>query len=392
MSRRPRVMVCFGTRPEVIKLAPVIRLLERDASLSVTTVTTAQHREMLDQMLRVFAIEPDLDLGLMRANQDLAALTGRAVAALGEAIADDRPAAVLVQGDTTTAFCAALAAFYAGVPVGHVEAGLRSGDMRNPFPEELNRRLVSIAARWHFCPTTTAAENLLAEGVGQENVLVTGNTVIDALLATAGRPLDGVERSRFLPPRLGRRRILVTLHRRETQGSVHRELSRMLARVARRPDVDILLPMHLSPAVREAVTSELSGRSGVRLVEPLEYPVFVHALRTSYLVVTDSGGVQEEAPTFDVPVLVMRETTERPEGVAAGCARVSGIDPLQLERDIHELLDEPAVHARMAAAPSPYGDGRAAPRIVSRLRQDLCEVRESSFQQPLGVGAHGGPE
>ncbi|GAC1320586.1 MAG: UDP-N-acetylglucosamine 2-epimerase (non-hydrolyzing) [Thermoleophilaceae bacterium] len=366
----PRVMVCFGTRPEAIKVAPVIDALRACDALDAITVTTAQHREMLDQMLASFEIVPDLDLGLMRPRQDLAQLTARAVAALGEVMAKHMPDAVLVQGDTTTAFCAALAAFYAGIPVGHVEAGLRTKNPRDPFPEEINRRLVAPLARWHFCPTERSADNLLAEGAGRDEVLVTGNTVIDALFATAERPLTESQERR-LPAKRAARRILVTLHRRETQGAAQRELCRMLARVASRPDVEVVFPVHMSPAVRESVETELGGLDSVHLTEPLDYPTFVHALRTADLVVTDSGGIQEEAPSFGVPVLVMRETTERPEGVSAGCVRLSGTDPLAVERDIVRLLDTPEAYRRMSQAANPYGDGRAAQRIVARLRRDL---------------------
>jgi UDP-N-acetylglucosamine 2-epimerase (non-hydrolysing) len=363
-------MICFGTRPEAIKVAPVVARLAAHDALDVVTVSTAQHREMLDQMLSTFGIVPDVDLGLMRPRQDLAQLTARAVSALAAVIADHQPDAVLVQGDTTTALCAALAAFYAGVPVGHIEAGLRTNDIRRPFPEEVNRRLVARLARWHFCPTQGAAANLRAESATPEAILVTGNTVIDALLATARRPLSTSERDQ-LPPKRADRRILVTLHRRETQGDAQRELCRMLARVAERPDVEILFPVHLSPGVRESVHAELAGRANVHLVEPLDYPVFVHALSTSDLVLTDSGGIQEEAPSFGVPVLVLRDTTERPEGVAAGCVRLSGTRPEAVEADLTELLDDEGAYRAMAHVANPYGDGRAAERIVERLARDL---------------------
>jgi UDP-N-acetylglucosamine 2-epimerase (non-hydrolysing) len=366
----PNVLVCFGTRPEVIKMAPIVERLHADPALSVTTVTTAQHREMLDQMLGAFGIEPDVDLGLMRPRQGLAELTARALGALSEVIEERRPDAVLVQGDTTTAFCAALAGFYADVPVGHVEAGLRTSNARSPFPEEINRRMVAPLARWHFCPTEGSAGRLRAEGIAPEGIMVTGNSVIDALLATAARPLAAADALR-LPPKAAARRILVTLHRRETQGEAQRRLCRMLARVAERPDVEIVFPVHLSPGVRESVMAELGGRDGVILAEPFDYPLFVHAMRSSDIIVTDSGGVQEEAPSLGVPVLVMRDTTERPEGIAAGCARLSGTSPDAVERDILELLDDEAAYASMAQVANPYGDGRTAERIVERLRADL---------------------
>jgi UDP-N-acetylglucosamine 2-epimerase (non-hydrolysing) len=363
------IMVCFGTRPEVIKTAPVIQALEAAPGVTPLAVTTAQHREMLDQTLAAFGLRPDVDLELMRPGQDLAQLTSAAVLALSETIRDHRPDAIVVQGDTTTAFCAALAGFYAGVPVAHVEAGLRTGRRVDPFPEEANRRLVAPLAEWHFCPTPLAARNLESEGLDPQLIEVTGNTVIDALLTTAARPLtaaDGV-----LPPKRAARRILVTLHRRESQGAAQRALARMLGRVAQREDVEILFPLHLSPAVRREIVPVLGDHDGVQLVDPLGYRAFVHALRSSDLVVTDSGGIQEEAPTFGVPALVMRETTERPEGVEAGCVRLSGTDPAGVERDIRELLDDELAYGRMAKARNPYGDGRAAERIVARMRGDL---------------------
>lgn len=367
-------MVCFGTRPEAIKVAPVITRLLADPELRAITVTTGQHREMLDQMLDVFGLTPDVDLGLMRERQDLAGLTARAVTALSEQMHRYQPDAVLVQGDTTTALCAALAAFYAEIPVGHIEAGLRTGDPRNPFPEEINRRLVAPLARWHFCPTEGSAFNLRAEGVASSDILVTGNTVIDQLLITA-RGAAPETADRGIPAKGERRRILVTLHRRETQGEAQRRLCAMLARIARRPDVEIVFPVHMSPAVRESAQAELAGVERVHCVAPLDYVAFVHALRDSDLVVTDSGGIQEEAPSLGVPVLVMRDTTERPEGVAAGCVRLSGTRPQDVERDIVELLDDREVYDRMARTANPYGDGHASERIVTRLRRDLIDNR-----------------
>jgi UDP-N-acetylglucosamine 2-epimerase (non-hydrolysing) len=372
-------MVCFGTRPEAIKVAPVINRLVADSELDAITVTTAQHREMLDQMLDAFGLTPDVDLDLMRDRQDLAGLTARAVTALSEQMSLLRPQAVLVQGDTTTAFCASLAAFYAQISVGHIEAGLRTNDPRNPFPEEINRRLIAPLARWHFCPTERSAFNLRGEGVPSRNILVTGNTVIDQLLTTARLPLTD-ERRHSIPPKGRRRRILVTLHRRETQGEAQRQLCAMLARIARRPDVEILFPVHMSPAVRESVEAELSGVDHIHRVEPLDYVSFVHALREADLVVTDSGGIQEEAPSLGVPVLVMRDTTERPEGVAAGCVRLSGTRPQEVERDIVELLEDREVYERMARTVNPYGDGHASERILGRLRRDLLRDRLGSLE------------
>jgi UDP-N-acetylglucosamine 2-epimerase len=371
-------MVCFGTRPEVIKLAPVVAALVADDELDVMVVTTAQHRELLDQMLETFDIEPDLDLDLMRPNQTLAELTSNAVARLAEVMAAEAPDAVLVQGDTTTMFCAALAGFYEGVPVGHVEAGLRTNDPRRPFPEEINRRLASTLATWHYCPTERNAFALRREGVDPTAICITGNTVIDAVLSIDRRPLAPHQAAR-LPRPSGRPRILVTLHRRETQGEAQRRLCRMLGSLAAERDVEILLPMHLSPAVRTSVIAELGGSSNVHLLEPLEYPVFVHAMRSSRLIVTDSGGVQEEAPVFGVPVVVMRDTTERVEAVDAGCLVLSGTDPTGVKADIIDLLDDDDRWQRMSEARSPYGDGRAAERIVAHLRDQLDGRAQSEW-------------
>lgn len=379
MSARP-VMVCVGTRPEVIKMAPVVQALAR-AGEQVLLVTTGQHREMLQQALDAFDLEPDIDLGLMQPDQTPAALTSRAVAALDRLIGEIQPRAVLVQGDTTTAFCGALAAFYQQVPVGHVEAGLRTGHRRNPFPEEINRRLITPLADWHFCPTERSRASLLAEGVPTATVVLTGNTVVDALLATANAPLEPVLRV-LLPRRVAPRRLLVTLHRRETQGAAQRALCRMLAAIASRDDVEIVFPVHLSPAVRASVYAELDGRANVHLIPPLAYRPFVHLLRSADIVVTDSGGIQEEAPSFGVPVLVMRETTERPEGIHAGCARLSGTDPTQVAADITLLLDDRDTYNQMAHATNPYGDGHAAERIVTRLSEDLGSKRPATHTAP----------
>ncbi|MGI8411709.1 MAG: non-hydrolyzing UDP-N-acetylglucosamine 2-epimerase [Solirubrobacteraceae bacterium] len=371
-AARRRVMVCFGTRPEVIKLAPVIRALRSSRALEAYTVTTAQHREMLDQALQSFMLTIDEDLDLMRPRQGLAQLTSVAVSALAEVLQRAAPDVLIVQGDTTTAMCAALAGFYAGVPVGHVEAGLRSGDRRAPFPEEVNRRIVSQLASWHFCPTAGAAENLRAEQHDPGAVLFTGNTIVDALQFILGEALA----TPVTMPAPGVRRILVTLHRRETQGERQRELCRMLARVASELEaVEILFPVHLSPSVRTVVMPELSRAANVALLEPLGYPEFIHVMASSHLIVTDSGGVQEEAPSLGVPVLVMRDTTERPEGILAGCARLSGTDPRAVERDIRALLSHPALHDQMTGSPNPYGDGQAAQRIVACLERDLSAGR-----------------
>lgn len=342
-------------------------------------VSTGQHREMLDQMLESFDLRPAVDLGLMRPRQGLGTLTANALVAVEEVIAEVRPDVVLVQGDTTTAMTAALAAFYAGVPVGHIEAGLRTGHARSPFPEEINRRLVSEIASWHFCPTQTSAYNLVRENISSDVVEVTGNTVVDALHWTLDRIRAEDHQPAGVPPKRAARRIVVTLHRRETQGEAQREICAALAGIARtHEDVEIVFPVHLSPAVRASVMAELSDVERVHLVEPVGYRDFVSLLATADLIVTDSGGVQEEAPSLDVPVLVMRDTTERPEGVMAGCAILCGTDPEALRLDVDRLLRDPAEYEAMASVPSPYGDGRAAERIVARLAADLG-VRRPAF-------------
>jgi UDP-N-acetylglucosamine 2-epimerase (non-hydrolysing) len=287
-----------------------------------------------------------------------------------------RPDAVLVVGDVNSTIACALTAVKLGVPVAHVEAGLRTHDPRRPFPEEINRRLIGQLARWHFCPTARSAENLLRAGIPPSSVHITGNTVIDALLATLARPVPLAVR-RVLPPKRARHRVLVTLHRRETQGDAQRRLCRMLADLARRSDVEVLFPVHMSPAVRSSVLAELDGRDGVVLTPPLDYRTFVHALRTSDLVVTDSGGIQEEAPALGVPVLVMREKTERPEGVQAGCAVLCGTRPEGVEAHVTRLLDDPTAYRAVADAPCPYGDGTAARQIVRHLEADLSPAADA---------------
>jgi UDP-N-acetylglucosamine 2-epimerase (non-hydrolysing) len=365
------ILVCFGTRPEVVKLAPVIHELER-RGLATITVATGQHRELLDQMLTAFDLVPDIDLELMTHGQTLGELTGRAVPELGRVIEAVDPCAVLVQGDTTTAMGAALAAFYAQRPVGHIEAGLRTHDLANPFPEEGNRRVIGQLAHWHFCPTELARVNLGREGIDAGAASVTGNTGIDAARWTARRLGARRPRRPDFP-----RRVLVTMHRRESQGEPQRAISRMLARLADRPDLHLVFPVHLSPAVRASVFPELLAHPNVTLCEPLGYPDFIRALASAHLVVTDSGGIQEEAPTFDVPVLVMRDTTERPEGVDAGCALLCGTDPHRILGEVTRVLDDAELHARMAAVPNPYGDGRASERIVARLAADLGWERDA---------------
>ena len=363
------VMVCFGTRPEVIKLAPVLQTLQADPRFLPIGVSTAQHREMLDQALDTFHLEPDIDLGLMEPGQGIESLASLVLASLGAIVRTERPRAIVVQGDTTTALCAALAAFWLRVPVAHVEAGLRTWDISSPFPEEANRQMIGAIASWHFCPTEHAARNLRAEGVSPSRIHVTGNTVVDALHSV----LQGPHEPGLLPARQRTRRLLVTMHRRESQGEVQRALVRMLVRLVADRDVELVMPVHPNPAVRAVIAHEASGRPGVTLVDPVEYATFVRLMRSSDLILTDSGGMQEEAPVLGVPLLVMRDTTERPEGVDAGCVRLCGTDPHAVEQELVRLLDDTVATEAMAAAPQPYGDGLAARRIADHLAAVLAE-------------------
>jgi len=358
-----KVVTVLGTRPEVIKLAPVISELRRRPRAETVVVATGQHRELLDQMLAQFELAADVDLDLMRPDQRLSDLTAELVRGLGDALRTLEPDWVVVQGDTSTTMCASLAAFYEGIPVAHVEAGLRTGDDYSPFPEELNRRVVSRIAALHFCPTAASAANLVAEAVPRDRVHVTGNTVIDALKWA-------VQRARRLAApvaRLRPRRLLVTLHRRESQGEAMRAVCQAVRALAGREDTEIVLPVHRNPAVREIVLATLAGVPGVHLCEPLDYLSLVHVLDSSDLVLTDSGGLQEEAPSLGKPLLVLRDTTERPEAVAAGVARVVGTNPQVVVDAATELLDDHDAYARMAHPENPFGDGLASRRIVDLL-------------------------
>jgi UDP-N-acetylglucosamine 2-epimerase (non-hydrolysing) len=345
-------------------MAPVIQALGARPGLLVRVVATGQHRGMLDQALGAFGIAPDVDLALMRPGQGLPELTARLITGLGEAFEAEKPDMVLVQGDTTSVMAGALAAFYRRTPFGHVEAGLRSGVPDDPFPEEANRRIAGVLADLHFAPTARAAANLRAENVPAERIHLTGNTVVDALRWMVAR----------MPPAPsdGRQRLLVTMHRRENWGGRIRGVCQALRSVLDdRPDVELTLPMHGNPAVREEVEAALGGHPRARLLEPLPYPELVDALRRATVVLTDSGGIQEEAPTFGVPTLVLRATTERPEAVEAGCARLIGTDPDRVRAETLRLLDDPAAHAAMASAANPFGDGRAAERIVDAVAARL---------------------
>jgi len=375
-----RVLVVFGTRPEAIKLAPVVRALEADPRFAPVVCSTGQHKEMLEQMLDAMQLVPNYQLGLMRDRQALSSLTSLAVSGLGEVIQFERPAAVMVQGDTTTCVCGALTGFYEGVPVAHVEAGLRSGCLDNPFPEELNRRLVAQMTRWHFAPTQGAASNLRREGIDPASVAVTGNTGIDNLNWVLDRGL-GIPRFRT-----GLRRVLVTLHRRENQGETMRGLAGAISGLAARGDVEVLLPLHKSPSVRDAIGPVLGDTPNVTLTDPLGYLEFTASLAHADLVLTDSGGVQEEAPSLGKPVLVLRETTERPEAIEAGVARLVGTSADAVYQAAARLLDDPDAYAAMAQAVNPFGDGRAAARIVSRLAADLATFDTRTRPASCGDG------
>ena len=367
-----RLLAVFGTRPEAIKMAPVLRRLAATDGVEVRVCVTGQHRQMLDQVLDLFGIRPDHDLDLMRAGQGLTYVTTAVLDRLGEVLRAAQPDRVLVQGDTTTTFAAALAAFYEKIPVGHVEAGLRTGNMLSPWPEEMNRRLATVIASWHFAPTEEARANLLREGIDPARVTVTGNTVIDALLDAVAildaDPARTAALERGLP-RLdpARRLILATGHRRENFDGGLVRVAEGLRRLADRGDVEVVYPVHLNPNVQQAARAVLGGHPAIHLIAPLDYLPFVHMMRRATLIVTDSGGVQEEAPSLGKPVLVTRDTTERPEAVAAGTVELVGTDTERLLARAARLLDDPAAYAAMSFAHNPYGDGRAAARIVEAL-------------------------
>ena len=376
-----RVLCVVGTRPEVIKMAPVILALRRSDQWDVKVIATAQHRELLDQVLDVFGIAADKDLDAMRPNQDLAALTARLITGLDACLEEYRPALVLAQGDTTTVLASALACFYRKVPFGHVEAGLRTHDFDYPWPEEMNRVLAGRLAAIHFAPTETARMNLLQEGVPAERIHVTGNTVIDALFRVAELdfPLH-VE----LPPY--RRLVLVTAHRRENFGAPMISICEAITDLARRyDDLHFLFPVHPNPNVRRVVEETLGGVREVTLCAPLQYGAFVAAMQRSWLILSDSGGVQEEAPALGKPVLVLRDETERPEAVAEGVVELVGTARENIVGNVSALYDSPSEYRRMAKGASPYGDGQAAPRIVQHI-ECLLGVRGNPSGQPVSTG------
>lgn len=373
---KKRVLTVFGTRPEAIKMAPLCNALAMTDAVEARVCVTAQHRQMLDQVLATFEVKPHFDLDLMRPGQDLTDITCSVLQGMRSVLRQWRPDLLLVHGDTTTTFAASLAAFYERIPIGHVEAGLRTGNLYSPWPEEANRTLASALVWLHFAPTATARDNLLGEGVQASDVFVTGNTVIDALLAARAKieadsrlTRDLHERFSFIDTR--RRLVLVTGHRRENFGTGFESICAALGRLAEREDVQIVYPVHLNPNVRAPVQRILGGADNVHLIEPQDYLPFIHLMDRAHVILTDSGGIQEEAPSLGKPVLVMRETTERPEAVEAGTVRLVGTAIDSICGNVTQLLDEPAEYRKMAYAHNPYGDGQACRRIVQAIEERL---------------------
>jgi UDP-N-acetylglucosamine 2-epimerase (non-hydrolysing) len=366
-AARPRILVVFGTRPEAIKLFPLVHALRR-TDADVRVCVTGQHREMLDQVLEISRIVPEHDLDLMLPNQSLDTLSARLLTELGKVMDADQPDRVIVQGDTATAMIGALTAYYRKIPVGHVEAGLRSGNIYHPWPEEVNRKVVGAIADLHFAPTDTSRDALLAENVPAERIHVTGNTVIDALIETRARvDSDAALASTIAPIAArfaGKRIVAVTTHRRENFGEGLKSVAQAVRRIADRPDVAVIFPVHPNPNVRAPMSEVLGGVENVAMIDPLDYPNFVRLLSLCHFVMTDSGGVQEEAPALAKPVLVMRETTERPEGVAAGTAKLVGNDEEVIVTEASRLLDDRAAYEAMARAHNPFGDGKSSERIA----------------------------
>lgn len=368
-----RAQFIFGTRPEAIKLCPVVRQMRRRGGIDVRVCVTAQHRRMLDQVLDVFEVQPDADLDLMTPGQTLAEITARILSTLDPLLSAERPDVAIVQGDTTTTMAAALAAFYRGIPVAHVEAGLRTGNLAQPFPEEMNRAVTGRIARLHFAPTEAARRNLLAEGTAPEQIFVTGNSGIDAVLHVAAALDAGQLPAPEWPWRdCTKRLILVTAHRRESFGNGIERICDALMQLGRRGDVQIVYPVHRNPNVLDPVTERLSRERNIVLLEPLDYVSFVDLMRHAYLLITDSGGIQEEAPSLGKPVLVMRECTERPEAVEAGTVKLVGTDASAIVSEAARLLGDPQEYLRMSRRHNPYGDGHASERIVEAISEFLA--------------------
>jgi len=373
-----KVLTVFGTRPEAIKMAPLALALAADVRFDAKVCVTAQHREMLDQVLHLFAIQPDFDLNIMKPGQDLTDVTSAILQGMKGVFSQFKPDIVLVHGDTATTFATSLAAYYQQIPVAHVEAGLRTANLYSPWPEEGNRKLTGALAALHFAPTETSSHNLQREGVATSSIAVTGNTVIDALLEVVQK----LSHDETLQQRFGqqfaflasaRRIVLVTGHRRESFGGGFERICQALADTAQAfPDIDIVYPVHLNPNVREPVNRLLAGIANIHLIEPLDYLPFVYLMDRAYIILTDSGGIQEEAPSLGKPVLVMRDTTERPEAVEAGTVKLIGTEVAAITRHLHELLTDTATYERMSIAHNPYGDGKACQRIVEALASLPC--------------------
>lgn len=370
MTKPIKVMTVFGTRPEAIKMAPIILAMQqRPADFTPVTVVTAQHREMLDQVLEIFKITPDYDLNIMRPNQTLSGITTRVLEHLDQVLDEVHPDIVLVHGDTTTTFAASVSAFYHRTLLGHVEAGLRTWQKYSPYPEEMNRQLTDILSDLYFAPTDLSRQNLLKQAHPDQDIYVTGNTAIDALKQTVDANYHHAVLDQVQP---GHRLILLTMHRRENQGApMHAVLHAIRQEVDAHPDVEVIYPVHLSPAVQSVAHAELDGNDRIHLIDPLDVVDFHNLAARSYLIMTDSGGVQEEAPSLNKPVLVLRDTTERPEGVTSGTLKLVGTDPQRVTAALEELLTDRAAYQRMADAKNPYGDGHAADRILQAIQEKI---------------------
>ena len=363
-----KVMTVFGTRPEAIKMAPLVKALKASENHECVLCVTAQHRSMLDQVLELFELTPDYDLNIMKPNQTLSMITSNVLLGMEEVLQKEKPDIVLVHGDTSTTFVSALAAFYQQIPVGHVEAGLRTYDKYSPFPEEMNRQLVTRIADQFYAPTESNRQNLLKEGVPADKIFITGNTVIDALLEVAGKPYEFEDETLKRLDFEKKRVITVTCHRRENLGENMAAIFSAIADIAREfDDVEVVYPVHLNPRVQEAAQKYLGGIGNVHLIEPLTYQPFVNLQAKSFFIITDSGGMQEEAPALGKPVLVVRKETERPEAVAAGTAKLAGVQREEIYREAKELLTNPEAYEAMAHAVNPYGDGHACERIIKAL-------------------------
>ena len=370
--KRKKIMVVIGTRPEAIKMAPLIHQLRAETRLEALVCLTAQHRQMLDQVLETFDIKADIDLNLMKQGQRLTGLTANILQGLEEVCDRHHPDCILVHGDTTTAMAAAMVAFYRHIPLGHVEAGLRSNDMDHPWPEEFNRRIIDLVARYYYAPTEQSRDNLLHEHIPPERIHVTGNTVIDALLMATDRIRDDAALAHRLADDFSfldrnKRLILVTGHRRENHGGRMESICHALKHLADYPDVQVLYPVHPNPNVREVVNRVCGDRKNIILIDPVDYLQFVYLMQSAYFILTDSGGIQEEAPSLGKPVLVLRDTTERPEAVAAGSVKLIGTDPESIIMECDRLLSDDAYYQSFAKCHNPYGDGRASQRIISTL-------------------------